>query len=272
VVGQAPERRGSGDPWYRYLELRRRALAELTRHQDLQYVAGPGLFGALPAGEGGRGGALWVLEVSARDVLAAALDSAAPDWLALAESALPLQEVARERGWTQARAVVAMARPALDDLPPVEMPIPYALQHVDTQAQDPERLSVEEALLVDVLHGDSEVEHADRDLPAEAGLLRGLPGVSLHVAVDAGGSCVASAGVRLLGDSALICAVATIPAARRHGLATALTTAALHAARDAGATAAFLDAAGGASIYRRLGFTDLGVVVRCERPPARSPA
>jgi ribosomal-protein-alanine N-acetyltransferase len=83
---------------------------------------------------------------------------------------------------------------------------------------------------------------------------------------------VGTAGCRVLGRSALVCAVATIPAFRRRGVAAALIAAVLDGARRAGATRAFLDASSGESIYARQGFTHLGTVIKCERPTSSAAA
>ena len=118
-----------------------------------------------------------------------------------------------------------------------------------------------------MLHGSTDAASTRRDLPLEADALRMLPGIALVAAVDAGGNCIATAGTRVVGRSALVSAVATIPQYRRRGIAAALTTAALRAARQAGAMRAFLDAYGGENVYGRLGFRPIGTVTRCERAP-----
>lgn len=256
------------DSWRPYFDLRRNALRDLAHQRGLQYFGRPGFFGALPRYRSEAGGGLWALGPDAEQPLTAALRSAEPDWVALAEPALPLLPVVLEQGLTTARTFRAMALTDLSSLPPAEPPPTVVLQRVEL-ADLADGVSLEEALLVDVLHGDTDALSAPRDLPSEVGMLRRLQGISLHAAVDAGGNCVGTAGCRVIGGSALICAVATIPAYRQRGIATALTLAAIDGARRTGARRAFLDASAGDSMYALMGFTALGTVVRCERPTAQ---
>jgi GNAT superfamily N-acetyltransferase len=69
----------------------------------------------------------------------------------------------------------------------------------------------------------------------------------------------ATAGTRVAGAEATVFFVNTDPDWRRRGIGRAMTAAALHAARDLGATRAALDASDlGASIYLSLGFESAG--------------
>ena len=67
--------------------------------------------------------------------------------------------------------------------------------------------------------------------------------------------------------------VATVQRARRRGLGDALTRIAACSGFDMGARAAWLGASEmGASLYRRIGFADLGTtIVEYESPPATAP-
>ena len=204
-----------------------------------------------------------------RAELVRALDAGSPDWVALTEPALALVPLARDRGCDVMHPVVAMQRSSLAGLPELPVPAGIVVQPVDLSGAA-DSVSVEEALLVDMLHGGTDAEIARRDLPLEADALRLLPGITLLAAVDEGGSCVATAGTRVVGRTALVSAVATIPQYRRRGIAAALTSAALRSAREGGATRAFLDAAAGETVYGRLGFEPLGTVIRCERRSGES--
>ncbi|MBK5308192.1 MAG: GNAT family N-acetyltransferase [Frankiaceae bacterium] len=184
----------------------------------------------------------------------------------MTEPATSLLPVVRDSGCVVTYSVLAMQLPTLASLPEVPLPPAVSVQTVDVHDEGA-AMSVEEALLVDVMHGGTDAASSRRDLPLEADALRHMPGVTLVAAVDAGGSCIATAGTRVVGRSALVSAVATIPEFRGRGIAAALTTAALRAARDAGARRAFLDASNGASVYARLGFAPIGRVTRCEREP-----
>jgi GNAT superfamily N-acetyltransferase len=196
--------------------------------------------------------------------LTRALDVGSPDWVALTEPALTLLPLVRDHGCDLVHSVLAMGMPSLARLPDLPLPPNVVVQPVNLTGAE-ESISLEEALLVDMLHGGTDATSARRDLPLEADALRLLPGISLLAAVDDGGSCVATAGTRIVGRTALVSAVATIPQYRRRGIAAGLTAAALSAAREEGATRAFLDASDGESVYARLGFQPLGLVTRCER-------
>jgi GNAT superfamily N-acetyltransferase len=201
--------------------------------------------------------------------LTRALDRGSAHWVALAEPASELLPLVTDRGYLVAHTVLALGMFSLAELPELPLPPSVSLQPVDVYERE-DSISLEEALLVDVLHGSTHAASARRDLPQEADSLRHLPGITLVAAVDAGGSCVATAGTRVVGRSALVSAVATIPQYRRQGIAAALTSAALRAAREAGARRAFLDAYDGRSVYARLGFQPIGMVTRCERAPVES--
>jgi GNAT superfamily N-acetyltransferase len=215
------------------------------------------------------GGGVWALAPDVRRPLARTLDASSPDWVALTEPARELVPVVTDHGYVVVQSVLAMGMLSLADLPEIPLPPHVTLQPVDVHGSA-DSISVEEALLVDVLHGGTDAASARRDLPLEAEALRGLPGITLLAAVDEGGSCVATAGTRVVGRSALVSAVATIPQYRRRGIAAALTAAALDAARRAGAVRAFLDASAGESVYERLGFRPIGMVTRCHRAPLES--
>jgi GNAT superfamily N-acetyltransferase len=251
------------DPWRPYVEFRRDALRALAATSGLTYFRAPGIFGALHP-SGGEGGGIWAMQPDVAAPLTRALERGTPDWVALTAPAAGLLPIVSERGCTVARSVLAMGLASLSKLPELPLPPDVSLQRIDADAGE-DAISVEEALLVDVLHGGTDAASARRDLPLEADALRSLQGITLVAAVDAGGSCVATAGTRVVGRAALVSAVATIPQYRRRGIAAALTASALRAARDAGATRAFLDASDGESVYARLGFTSIGMVTRCER-------
>lgn len=105
-------------------------------------------------------------------------------------------------------------------------------------------------------------------LDAFAAYLRSLPAAfGLMAAVDAAGAVRATAGSGAFGIHASVIFVDTDPGWRRRGIATAMTSAALRAAREAGATQACLDASdAGMRIYLRLGFQVVGAVTRFYRP------
>jgi ribosomal protein S18 acetylase RimI-like enzyme len=93
--------------------------------------------------------------------------------------------------------------------------------------------------------------------------LRRVPaGVRYLAALDETGAVRGTAACAVMGDSAGVFFVATHPNWRGRGVGTAMTNAALAAAREDGATVAALDASStaGAAIYRRLGFQSAGTL------------
>ena len=105
-------------------------------------------------------------------------------------------------------------------------------------------------------------------LDAFTDYLRSLPpAFGLMAAVDAAGDIRATAGSGAFGIHASVIFVDTDPGWRCRGIGSAMTSAALHAAREAGATQACLDASdAGMRIYLRLGFEVVGPVTRVYRP------
>ena len=106
------------------------------------------------------------------------------------------------------------------------------------------------------------------DLDAFADYLRSLPfAFRLVAAVDPSGAVRATAGSGAFGIYGSVIFVDTDPGWRGRGVGTAMTSTALHAAREAGAMRACLDAGdAGVGIYRTLGFEAVGPVTRFYRP------
>jgi ribosomal protein S18 acetylase RimI-like enzyme len=91
-------------------------------------------------------------------------------------------------------------------------------------------------------------------------------GLSAVVAVHDGALTLSSGQHNPLGDTTEIVGVGTLPAARRQGLAAAVTAGLLADAREHGATTVFLSAGDDdvARIYGRLGFTTVGTALIAE--------
>jgi ribosomal protein S18 acetylase RimI-like enzyme len=258
--------REGGATWAAYVAFRRAAVFALARAQGLEPVDEPDLVGAVRSGDE-PAGALLVTGPGVEPPLRALLATTSPEVVVVTEPALDLLPVVIEAGWSACAAHTAMLADDLAAVPAVPVPAPYLLQRVALD-EETEGVSLEEALLIDVMYGGSAAAASVRDLPAEAERLRRLPGIHLFAALDPHGLPVATAGARVVGATAMLAAVATIPAARRRGLGRALSSAALRAAAEAGATQAFLDAATDGALYRPLGFTTLGIAMHCRRPMA----
>jgi GNAT superfamily N-acetyltransferase len=158
--------------------------------------------------------------------------------------------------WSSNKPVTAMVCRDLSTVPEVPLPVGLARRPV----ADVERAAALAMRAEPTIQG-SLAEFAD--------YLRGLEGaVQLLEAVDGDGSVRATAGTRVLGTEATVFFVNTDPDWQRRGIGRAMTAAALHTARDLGATRAALDAsAAGARIYLSLGFEEAGPWTQFSRYP-----
>jgi len=159
----------------------------------------------------------------------------------------------------------AMVCRDLRTVPVVHLPDGLTLRSVHRQPGDaPGGVPLREAAAA-AMRADPSIQG---DLDAFAGYLRSLPGAfRLLAAVDPSGAVRATAGSGAFGIHASVIFVDTDPRWRARGVGTAMTSTALHAAREAGATTACLDASdAGVGIYRRLGFDVVGRVTRLYRP------
>lgn len=250
--------------WDAYVAFRTRALHRLAALTGGRLVEEPGVVRLVPAEDGVRGGLLvWdaVAPDPVREVLVA---DTAPQWVALLPAAAELAPVVAESGFDRQEQRVAMALPDLSRLQQPPLPPDVVIGPVAVR-QASEGSSLEEAVRLSVLYGE-DPSASSRDLELEAQLLRRLSGIRFFAALDAAGQCVATGGSRVVDGAALVAGVATLPAYRRRGIGTAITAVALQAAAEAGAREAFLDSSpDGVSIYRRLGFAEIGPVCWCER-------
>jgi GNAT superfamily N-acetyltransferase len=252
--------------WDDYVEFRRRALHRMADLAGLEQIDEHGMIGAIAPTGPGRGGLL-VVEPGVRDRLFEVLHRGLPQWVGfLHPDAAVLQRLADE-GWDAVQAHHAMSMPRLADLQPA--PLPEGFTAVEVAVRSGRHgFPLRKALEVQLEHSRDDIAAPARDLQLEARLLRSLS-VRFFAAVSDEGACVGTAGSRVVDASALVAAVVTVPEYRRRGLGTAMTCRALEAAREDGAVDAYLDATpAGATIYRRLGFSDLGTVVYCERSQA----
>lgn len=196
----------------------------------------------------GRPTRLLVLDDRAYDALAAALPDLPGGTIRVAAAAVRCTElVAASAGWRAVKPVTAMVCHDLATVPEVALPGGLTLRPVQ---------NVEEAAAVAMRAAPT----IQGPLSAFADYLRSLEGaVQLLEAVDGDGSVRATAGARVHGTEATVFFVNTDPDWQRRGIGRAMTAAALHAARDLGATRACLDASkAGARIYLSLGFEDAG--------------
>ena len=239
-------------------------MLRLAAMAALEVVEQPGLLAVLPSDGAPRGGVL-LRTVAAADALDDVLGRGTPQWIAVLPDARPCLTALQGRGWDRVQEHTAMSLDDLAALPEPALPVDLRCEPVAVR-RGAAGYPLEEALRVAVDYGDPLQSGAGRDLEVEARLLRELSGIRLFAAVAGDGSCVATAGSRVVDSAALVASVATVPAQRGRGTGTAMTAVALRAAAEAGAVEAYLDATpAGVGIYRRLGFEEVGPVVYCER-------
>jgi ribosomal protein S18 acetylase RimI-like enzyme len=147
-----------------------------------------------------------------------------------------------------------------------EPPLPpgLTLRPVRRVAEDPP----EGVPLTDAVAAVARATPTGEDPRALAAYLRTLQGSPrLFAAVDDVGVVRATSASRVFSSDAYVFLVNTDPAWWRRGLGLSMTAAALRSAAQSGASRASLDASGpGASLYRRLGFTDAARLTQFSRP------
>jgi ribosomal protein S18 acetylase RimI-like enzyme len=256
--------------WDSYVRFRTRAMLRLAAIAGLELVEEPGLVAVLSREPGSRG-ALLVTDAVPEARLDAALSRGYPMWIALLPAARGLAPAAAARGWAAQDDRVAMTHPDLQRLPLPPLPPDVQVLPVAVR-QGSEGYPLVDAVRLSLSYGEVQTPAAVRDLEIEARLLRSLPGIQFYAAVGPDGTCIGTAGSRVVQGAALVASVATDVAQRRRGIGTALTAVALRGAAAAGAREAYLDAtAEGVGIYRRLGFVEIGPVRWCERSEAIDP-
>lgn len=249
--------------WDGYIRFRVRAMERLAALTGGTLVQEPDLVALVSPEHGSRGGLLLTGPVPEQRI-DEVLRHGSPQWVALLPGAQSLADAVAARGWDQQDERITMATHDLASVPRPSLPEGVELHQVAVR-QGAEGFPLEAAVRLYTLY-DEPTPAALRDLEIEAQLVRRLSGISLFAAVTVDGSCVGTAGSRVVDGDAWIAAVATAPHARDRGIGTAMTATALHAAARDGARQAYLDATAIAiSIYRRLGLSQIGPVRWCER-------
>lgn len=235
------------------------ARADPVRPQDRPQVDAPGLCGQLPSSDD-RFARLLVTDDRAYPALAAILPDIDAGIITVFAAASRCRELlAGGLPWRPGEAT-AMACRDLSHLPSVGLPDPFALRPVRRLDGD----APQGATLADAVAAAMRAGPGIDDEEAFSGYLRSLsPAFRLMAAVDADGVVRGTSGWGVFGAYARVIFVNTDPGWRRRGIGLAMTCAALHAARDAGAARAGLDASSaGERMYRRLGFETVTAVTR----------
>ena len=167
----------------------------------------------------------------------------------------------RDARWSSG-TLTAMVCPDLAPVPRLSLDRGLQLRPIRRVDSDPAdgvelRAAVDAVLLAD----------PGEDPDTFMSFLRSLPGrVALFAAVGRDEKVRATSGWQLQGTHARVILVDTDPTWRGRGIATAMTSLALHAARTEGARMATLDATPAArGLYLRLGFAPVSEIIRFRR-------
>jgi GNAT superfamily N-acetyltransferase len=241
-----------------------RARCDAWRRPGRPEVDEPGLHGLLPGAEDSLARML-ITDDRAYDVLEALLPSIKAAIITAFASATRCVDLIAGHLAGRITTPTAMVCRDLRTVPVVPLPDDLSLRPVRRRPGDaPDGVPLREAAAT-AMRADPDM---GGDLDAFADYLRSLPpAFRLLAAVDWSGTARATAGSGAFGSYGSVIFVDTDPRWRSRGVGTAMTSAALHAAREAGATRACLDASdAGVSIYRRLGFEAVGPVTRFYSP------
>jgi GNAT superfamily N-acetyltransferase len=225
-------------------------------------VRQPGLYGLLACDEDPHL-RLLVTSDMAYDALGALCAGARAGMIKVfAEAAHCAELLDSDPTWRSSPATAMICRD-LADVPALALPESLRLRAVRRVDGDPsDGVALEDAVAA-VLLADPGQDREELTM-----FLRSLPQpTQLLAAVDADGVVRATSGWQLAGRCAGVIFVDTDPVWRGRGIATAMTSAALLAARRQGAREATLDAsAAGRPIYLRLGFEPAGQIARFIAP------
>jgi ribosomal protein S18 acetylase RimI-like enzyme len=240
----------AADPHDQYVAgFRERLLA--MRRSGQQLVEGPGFVGLLGAA-GAVDGRVLVSDDRALDLLTDRL----PVLRALVVNVFAAAEAChRLLAGTPGYRRDATTAMVCDDLAAVPGPVlPEGLSLRRAGGPEGSGVPLEDAAAA-ALRSDPSSSPVD-ELAGFLAYLRSVPNARYLAATDQDGHVRATAASANFGRSTAVFFVNTDPDWRGRGVGTAMTGAALHAAADAGAQSALLDASAlGHSIYRRLGFT-----------------
>jgi GNAT superfamily N-acetyltransferase len=232
-------------------------------------VEQPGLHGLLPSAQSPLT-RLLVTDDHALSALAELLPDVQAGMVDVFATATRCTALLHDRPPWRAESLTAMSCGDLQAVPAIALPGGLSLRPVrrgppGEAGRDTVALEDAVATAIDATPGIAETPSA------LAAYLRSLPrAFSFLAAVDDGGAVRATSGAGAFGPEATVIFVNTEPGWRGRGIGRAMTAAALHAARDAGARRASLDASpAGLSIYVRLGFDVVGALTRFAHPGLR---
>jgi GNAT superfamily N-acetyltransferase len=220
---------------------------------DEVVIREPGICGVLGSSQR-PGGRLLITDDRAVSQLETMLPAVPARIITVFAEATRCRDVIEDAAHWHGEDATAMICRDLAELPALPAPVGLTIRPVYRAPGDPiDGVPLEQAAQA-CLRADPET--ARHPLPGFIAFLQSLPpSTRLLAAVDEQNMVRATAGSSALGADANAYFVSTDEQWRHQGVATAMTSAALAWARDAGARAACLDAsAAGLSIYLRLGF------------------
>jgi GNAT superfamily N-acetyltransferase len=220
---------------------------------DETVISQPGICGLL-ASSVRPGGRLLITDDRAVPALEGLLPEVPARIITVFAEAVRCRDLIQQAAHWHGEDATAMICRDLTEVPTLPPPSGLTIRPVHRAPGDPtDGVPLEDAAQA-CLRADPQT--AGHPLPGFIGFLQSLPpSTRLLAAVDDQGMVRATAGSSALGPDANVYFVSTDEQWRHRGVATAMTSAALVWARDAGAQEACLDAsAAGLSIYLRLGF------------------
>ena len=222
------------------------------------------MHGLLPCGRD-RQIRLLVTDDRARDLLPTLMVEAGAGMITVCSAAVQCAALLAGNPTWLSGAATAMVCRNLQKVSTVGLPCGLTLRPVRRLADDtPGGVPLTQAVAAA-----SRADPGITDPPALADHLRSLPrAFGLWAAVDKGGVVRATSGSGAFEATASVIFVNTDPNWRRRGIARAMTTIALGAARQAGARSAGIDASdAGRELYLRLGFENATVITRFRSSP-----
>lgn len=206
-----------------------------------------------------RNGRVLVTDDRALPLVSERLDELCPRVVLALASAPRCHDHLAGSGTFRSEAATAMVCERLAATPAPPLPEGLTLHALDAAPAADGVVRLRDAAAA-ALAADPEVAPT-QDVDDFVAFLRAMADAHFFAAVDRGGAVRATSAATRSGQTTAVFFVSTDEEWRRRGVGTAMTATALRAAAEAGARRACLEASVlGASIYRRLGFTDVSPV------------